>query len=197
MVALAAKYLATVAPPTPPPITTTRALTWLLATRGPSAARQVAPAKQPNLRRVQHFMAARSRFRLRREIVRHGRDLLVAERKGHHVHDLARTLARLEGLHRAASVSSSSPMIDGIPLSRPSRRWQDAQVAASWAPRSLSAAELRSATRITRLAAIESAMIWRILGALSSRRRLAVTRAYLPAPKSVADVHCGAIINRP
>src|SRR5882757_7628780 len=74
------------------------------------------------------------------------------------------------------NVSSSSPMIDGIPLSRPSRRWQGAHVAASWAPRSLSATALRSATKITRLAEIESAMIWRILDALSSRKHLAVTR---------------------
>src|ERR1700694_5454846 len=83
--------------------------------------------------------------------------------------DLKACIARI-------SVSSSSPMIDGIPLSRPSRRWQDAHVAASWAPRSLSATALRSATKITRLADIESAMIWRIFDALSSRKRLAVTR---------------------
>src|SRR5260370_30219992 len=76
------------------------------------------------------------------------------------------------------SVSSSSPMIDGIPLSRPSRRWQDAQVAASWAPRSLSATALRSVTKITKLAEIESAMIWHILEALSFRKRhLTVTPA--------------------
>ena len=34
------------------------------------------------------------------------------------------------------SLSASNPAIDGMPLSRPSRRWQDAQDAASWAPRS-------------------------------------------------------------
>src|ERR1700736_5655785 len=67
-------------------------------------------------------------------------------------------------------------MIDGIPLSRPSRRWQAAHVAASSAPRSLSASALRFAANIAKLAAIESAMIWRILDALSSRKHLAVTR---------------------
>src|SRR5260370_28015265 len=55
------------------------------------------------------------------------------------------------------------------------RRW--AGTLASWVPRSLSATALRSATNITRLAAIESAMIWRVLDALSSRRHLAVTRS--------------------
>src|ERR1700736_2998000 len=67
-------------------------------------------------------------------------------------------------------------MIDGIPLSRPSRRWQAAHVAASSAARSLSATALRFAANIAKLAAIESAMIWRILDALSSRKHLAVTR---------------------
>src|ERR1700738_4632752 len=66
-------------------------------------------------------------------------------------------------------------MIDGIPLSRPSRRWKNAHDAARWAPRSLSATALRFAANIAKLAAIESAMIWRILDALSSRKHLAVT----------------------
>src|ERR1700736_6676741 len=66
-------------------------------------------------------------------------------------------------------------MIDGIPVSRPSSRWQAALVAASAAPRSLSATALRLGANIAKLAAIESGMIWRILDALSSRKHLAVT----------------------
>src|SRR5580704_4262586 len=50
----------------------------------------------------------------------------------------------------SASFSLSIPTIAGMPLSPPSRRWQDAHMAASWAPRSLSAVMPLSALRMTR-----------------------------------------------
>src|SRR6266702_394018 len=55
------------------------------------------------------------------------------------------------------------PRIVGIPWSPPSGRWQDAHIAASWAPPSRSAAWLRSARIMNEPAAIETAIIWRML----------------------------------
>jgi len=66
------------------------------------------------------------------------------------------------------SFSVSIPTIDGMPLSRPSSRWQAAQVAASSAPRSLSAAMPRFALRIVRPTAIEAAMNCRTPDAFAS-----------------------------
>src|SRR5215470_11535271 len=52
--AVAAKYLATVAPPTPPPITTTRAFAWLEAIRVRIS--NAAAVVYPNCRRVQRVI---------------------------------------------------------------------------------------------------------------------------------------------
>src|SRR4029434_7715356 len=76
--------------------------------------------------------------------------------------DLYASIARV-------SISGLMPRIVGIPPLPPSRRWQDAHIAASWAPASRSAALLRSARIMNDPAAIEAAMILRILRPAPSR----------------------------
>src|SRR6266849_2286432 len=84
----------------------------------------------------------------------------------------------LKACNAPASFPSSSPMIDGIPSSRPSRRWHAAQVAASWAPRLLSAAKLSWVMRRTGVAQTQiwSAMSARARGAFPSHRHFALMR---------------------
>jgi hypothetical protein len=126
-------YFAHVAPPKPPPMTTTRApgpaLIPAHAARVPVAAS--APPDFRKSRRVT-FMAGSRSVLQRRKVGCERVDFRVGIALGDLMHDRGGALARLELLHLLDDVRLGHPESDGIPpWLRPSVPWQFAQFDAS------------------------------------------------------------------